>query len=447
MRYAYQILVPGGNDTALVFGREDDPARRKAINDEIMQACPQVEQVGFLDLAASRLCMAGGEFCGNAARAAAWYICGGRPGEVRLTVSGVQAPLRAGVTTNGHAFAQMPVEPDLRQVRVLAPGFLLATLEGIAHVVVAPAQAAPFLLQDREALKRAAHKILRQYGLLAKPAAGVVFLESKQGMLHMHPCVRVAAIDTMFYETACGSGAMAVALAKCATEGFRDTALELHQPSGQVIAAHVQCGEDFCAADACILGPVQTDGVRFWGDFRLLRVQGAAQLQAYWATESENVFAGYQASFGPGSRYDDATVTPLWLKQRLQQYLAQGVLLFCVDAQGRVAGLAASVPLASQEDVAALMAQFGFGAADDWYHADICVYPGYRGQGIATALLQMLTWHTPARRILMRTRSDNIESQRLHTRFGFREVPGLRQRFGADDERIFLSYEKLSGPK
>lgn len=98
--YSYQIYIPGGNATALVFDLENNLHFRKTINDTIMDKFPYIEQVGFLssDPEKPELIMAGNEFCGNATRCAAWHFLKGIPGEISLKVSGVDRKLRAGVT-------------------------------------------------------------------------------------------------------------------------------------------------------------------------------------------------------------------------------------------------------------------------------------------------------------------------------------------------------------
>lgn len=47
-KVVYQIFVPGGNDTAFVFGTDYTKEGKKIINNVIMQKEKNVEQVGFL---------------------------------------------------------------------------------------------------------------------------------------------------------------------------------------------------------------------------------------------------------------------------------------------------------------------------------------------------------------------------------------------------------------
>lgn len=104
------ILNPGGNITALVEGIPTGQSLRKTINDEIMKVFPEVEQIGFLDRSIPRLEMAGGEFCGNAARCAAYLLLGGKLGKISLNVSGGgEKKLKARIDDNKLIWAQMPL--------------------------------------------------------------------------------------------------------------------------------------------------------------------------------------------------------------------------------------------------------------------------------------------------------------------------------------------------
>ena len=98
MDYCYQLFNPSGNVTALILGLEKNGQLRRRAAQKIMEKHPEVEQVGFvsLDKKDPRLMMAGGEFCGNALRAAACYYLAGRAGELSMKVFGAQPHLKAG---------------------------------------------------------------------------------------------------------------------------------------------------------------------------------------------------------------------------------------------------------------------------------------------------------------------------------------------------------------
>ncbi|MBI5356887.1 hypothetical protein HZB78_04770 [Candidatus Collierbacteria bacterium] len=103
------ILNPGGNITALVEGANRPNVERKIINDKILAKFPKVEQVGFIDYSPTRLVMAGGEFCGNATRCAAFLTLKGKPGKTDVLISGTKQILRSRIDKQGMVWAQMPI--------------------------------------------------------------------------------------------------------------------------------------------------------------------------------------------------------------------------------------------------------------------------------------------------------------------------------------------------
>ena len=103
------ILNPGGNITALIEGTNRPLEERKMINDKIMTEFPMVEQVGFIDYSPTRLVMAGGEFCGNATRCAAFLTLKGKLGKTNISVSGTNKSLKTRIDRQGIVWAQMPI--------------------------------------------------------------------------------------------------------------------------------------------------------------------------------------------------------------------------------------------------------------------------------------------------------------------------------------------------
>ena len=78
----YSIYRPAGNDTALVYGVEYIQEQKKKINNFIMKKHKNVEQVGFINInEIKELQMAGGEFCENATRSAAYSYLNGKQGK------------------------------------------------------------------------------------------------------------------------------------------------------------------------------------------------------------------------------------------------------------------------------------------------------------------------------------------------------------------------------
>src|SRR5581483_4823587 len=130
------IIRPGGNDTGLFIGETPSAPERKRLNDIILQLYPNVEQVGFLDnnFYQPKFTMAGGEFCGNGTRSAAFILLGAQPGELLIESSGVEGQLRTGIRENGESFAQMPIYEDPQKIQQDGNMYIVE-MEGITHLV------------------------------------------------------------------------------------------------------------------------------------------------------------------------------------------------------------------------------------------------------------------------------------------------------------------------
>ena len=135
--YTYSLLSPGGNNTALVNCIVRNPIIRKSINDAILEAEPTAEQVGFINNGENnkyQLLMAGGEFCGNSVRSAAFIFLKGKSGEIKIRASGAIEKLRAGIDNQMNAWAQIPI-PSKGTI-LEKKGFTIIEMEGITHVIV-----------------------------------------------------------------------------------------------------------------------------------------------------------------------------------------------------------------------------------------------------------------------------------------------------------------------
>ena len=83
-------------------------------------------------------------------------------------------------------------------------------------------------------------------------------MEKEDNMLKINPVVWVNAIDTMFYETACGSGTTGVGIVKAMKENCNQR-LEIKQPSGESIKIKIEM-ENSQIQKAVISGKIKTDG-------------------------------------------------------------------------------------------------------------------------------------------------------------------------------------------
>ena len=233
----YVIAVPGGNDTALVYGTDYTPEQKKKINDAIMAKHSNVEQVGFVDPNKKpELQMAGGEFCGNATRSAAYLYLGGQKGEMQIIVNSEDL-INAGVFDGGKAWCEIPLYHGKDVITTKEPGIFIVKMNGMVSVVIKP-EVAKRYLNDTSLLKQYGMEFIHKYHLEESEAVGVMFCENIGPKLKINPVVWVKAINTLFYETACGSGTTATCMVE-AYESGESKKIDILQPSGLTITAEI----------------------------------------------------------------------------------------------------------------------------------------------------------------------------------------------------------------
>lgn len=213
MNLEYIVADPTGNITLLVTTPVPERERAQAAA-RLMELEPAAEQAGFLRLTelGVRLDMAGGEFCGNASlSAAAVYarekgLSAGERVTVPVRVSGTPDPVTAviealgGGTFSGTVDMPPPVSAGMRSFTLDGREYFLPLLcfAGISHVI-APGEL------PRETAEAAARKWCAD---LAAPALGLMLLDEAEKRLR--PLVYVPGADTIFWESSCASGTMAV---------------------------------------------------------------------------------------------------------------------------------------------------------------------------------------------------------------------------------------------
>lgn len=259
-------MDPGGNVTILVTGgvAVNRPAVRAAIASELLdQRHLHAEQVGFVHPASLSLEMMGGEFCGNAARALTAYILlqkGVPEWSGRITVSGVTRPLEAWGRRIGEAEVvaevEMPCRRSLDSVRTelwKEKEVAVVEIEGITHILLDQANH-PFPAD----WEREAAEIRAAFGVEELPAVGTIWYTEGDRGAEIKPVVRVRETATTYYETACGSGTLALGLfaAKRALRGISDCAVR--QPSGEELQLSITLDETTQQfTHAAIRGPVR----------------------------------------------------------------------------------------------------------------------------------------------------------------------------------------------
>lgn len=249
MKLKYSIMDPTGNVTALVETAVPVD-QQPSVAEKIMSIEATVEQVGFIsdsegvDLA---LRMAGGEFCGNATMSAAVLYAIRKKksfGKVKVFSSGVNDAINVDVKKE-NGFWQGTVEmPKAKSIDdfVFPDGraFPVVRFDGITHVIFSDPVA-----------KSEAEKLVRCWcALLNAPALGLMFFEESKNRLT--PLVYVPEADTLFWESACGSGLSAVG-AYMAKRTNRFSKLSPKQPGGTLEITAMPTGELFLCGNVKLL--------------------------------------------------------------------------------------------------------------------------------------------------------------------------------------------------
>ena len=249
MNVEYMILNPSGNLTALVLGDAYSQEDRIRINDAIMALDPAIEQVGFLSAKECRLTMAGGEFCGNATRCAAYYYhhLTERDGSMIYVNSDVLATGADG----DDVWTEIPV--DGYEIEGMDGGRYLVKMKGITHLVLREER----LADDSENyLKATAQQLMENYHL-DDEAVGVMFQRREADGIHMYPVIWVRSVDTLICENACGSGTIATAMVEAVLAGATGS-YQIFQPSGDLLGADIRM-ENGRVAKAVLSGQIKTD--------------------------------------------------------------------------------------------------------------------------------------------------------------------------------------------
>ncbi len=256
----YTICVPGGNATALVYGTDYTAEEKKVINDIIIAKHNNfVEQVGFIDLNKKpELQMAGGEFCGNATRSAAFMYLTGKEGTLEVIVNGTDV-VKAGVNDKQMAWCEIPLYHGDDVVTLMEEGIYKVKMNGMISIVIKEDVAKKYLSSDEDEMKKVGMDFVHKYNLEESEAVGVMLCEKDNGVLKINPVVWVKSVDTLFYETACGSGTTATVMVEAYLH-HTSMKLDILQPSGLIINADIT-NNNGSITKAVISGPVETDGV------------------------------------------------------------------------------------------------------------------------------------------------------------------------------------------
>ena len=209
------VADPAGNITVLVLDPVESPQERAALAGAILaEKSLRAEQVGFVQPPVSestagglwRLEMAGGEFCGNAARSFGLYIAGQRGmGRAKLfvSVSGEAGPVAVEADVEkGWAQAEMPKPLAIETLDYGGRSLPALIFEGISHIIAEDLEPAGETFNEIRSL---AERKLKPF-----PALGIMFYDTASRF--MRPAVYVGAAASLIFESSCGSGSAAMGL-------------------------------------------------------------------------------------------------------------------------------------------------------------------------------------------------------------------------------------------
>lgn len=245
------VAYPSGNTTAVIFddlGQQDREKLNASILETWQAKFPDkspIEQCCFLSQSADpkvlgRVEMFGDEFCGNATRSAVWLLADGKDSSGLIEASGCDELLEYTIV-DGIVSLKMPEFITTETEKGLA-----VTFKGITQLVISTGSTHDVLKQILES---------GYLSLNDRPALGVSSYNerTKQALFS----VWVNNVNTIFDETACGSGTAAIGIAQ-ATNAKRSQNLQIIQPSNEPINVKVETDNDGKARSAEISGPIST---------------------------------------------------------------------------------------------------------------------------------------------------------------------------------------------
>ena len=231
-QYQYVILDPTGNVTALVTDAVD-PEDEKSLTRELLK---QSEQVAYLEApsqpgAVSSVRLMGGEFCGNAAMAAAaWLVRDelktGKEISLLLQVSGAAKPVFCTVKATATGYAgtvQMPDAPGISKETLCGIPFTVVRMEGITHLICEGIQPEK---------KEAESLLLRIAEQMPEPAVGL--LQWNRETQELLPLVYVRGSESLVWENGCGSGSAAAGALEALRSGLEKLTTPVWQPGGTI---------------------------------------------------------------------------------------------------------------------------------------------------------------------------------------------------------------------
>lgn len=252
MDIEYIVADPAGNITGLVLTAIPRAEHKKVANYLLEHSPHGLEQVGFISEEADcdgRLDMMGGEFCGNASRSFGLYLTSRglsrRKDLTRIRVSGAKELLEVRTDeATGQARIKMPPVTAIQIIETEMYGAApLVIMEGISHLIL---EGHPVEQEKAEGLIRTLA------GIHDADALGIMYYDEAEHFLT--PLVYVRATDTLYWESSCGSGSVALAV-WLMQDQKGPWQVEFSEPGGKLAV------EESAAGDVYLGGPVSFSGI------------------------------------------------------------------------------------------------------------------------------------------------------------------------------------------
>lgn len=238
------ITSPSGNITAFVMDKTQRDSQKNIAN-AIMSKNKDIEQVGFFEKsnnskAVAKLQMMGGEFCGNASRAFASVLYKNKftkNKEFNISVSGINDLIKANITeiNNNNFYSKITItkmnyqimQSDIQEDRNY---YDFVNMKGISHILVNENK---YPFNKKNYLDRVKY-LIDTLSMREKNAVGVIWYNKDNKNISIKPVVWVKNTDSYYYESACGSGSLALGLFLSQNKKEKST-YKIYQPSNDFI--------------------------------------------------------------------------------------------------------------------------------------------------------------------------------------------------------------------
>ena len=198
----FNIYNPGGNITALVIDNNYNKNLKRKINDYLLKKYTYVEQVGFMKN--NNLEMAGGEFCVNASRCAIYYL---KSIGSKLELNILNKKIIGEVFNENYVSIKYYIDDKIDS---MITNNNIVNFSGISLIFLDKEENDRLLKKiNNRNIKNIIKDKIKKIKIDDK-AIGIVLVDDDK----IYPFIWVKDIDTLYFETSCGSASIAYALLK-----------------------------------------------------------------------------------------------------------------------------------------------------------------------------------------------------------------------------------------